>query len=80
MASKNTKAHLPTLSALQVEEAVRAALLEDLGLAGDVTSDATIPAKAKAVWKRKLRCPTVFCANLAFHYLKDRSKDKGARA
>ena len=49
MPSKKSKAHLPTLSALQVEEAVRAALLEDLGLAGDVTSDATIPAKAKAV-------------------------------
>ena len=49
MAGKKSKAHLPTLSALMVEDAVRAALLEDLGLAGDVTSDATIPASAKAV-------------------------------
>lgn len=39
----------PTLSPILVEEAVRAALIEDLGRAGDVTSDATIPAEAKAV-------------------------------
>ncbi|MCC0020435.1 MAG: carboxylating nicotinate-nucleotide diphosphorylase [Nitratireductor sp.] len=31
-----------------VEEAVRAALLEDLGRAGDITTDATIPADARA--------------------------------
>ena len=49
MASKKKRANLPALSQLQVEQAVRAALLEDLGLAGDVTSDATIPAAAKAV-------------------------------
>lgn len=49
MAVKKQRANLPALSQLQVEEAVRAALLEDLGLAGDVTSDATIPATAKAV-------------------------------
>ena len=49
MASKKKRANLPALSQLQVEQAVRAALLEDLGLAGDVTSDATIPANAKAV-------------------------------
>ena len=39
----------PTLSSIAVEDAVRAALREDLGLAGDVTSDATIPADATAV-------------------------------
>ena len=49
MAAKKKQANLPALSQLQVEEAVRAALLEDLGLAGDVTSDATIPASARAV-------------------------------
>ena len=49
MAAKKKRANLPALSQLQVEQAVRAALLEDLGLAGDVTSDATIPAAAKAV-------------------------------
>ena len=42
---------LPTLSPLLVEAAVRAALTEDLGRAGDVTTQATIPltARAKAV-------------------------------
>ena len=47
-----TEASLPAhLSPILIEEAVRAALLEDLGRAGDITSNATIPvvAKAKAV-------------------------------
>ncbi len=35
---------LPVLNPLIVETAVRAALLEDFGRAGDVTSQATIPA------------------------------------
>ena len=41
----------PQLNRVLVEDAVRAALLEDLGRAGDITSNATIPedAKAKAV-------------------------------
>ncbi|MCB1387058.1 MAG: carboxylating nicotinate-nucleotide diphosphorylase [Nitratireductor sp.] len=38
----------PHLSPVLVEEAVRAALLEDLGRAGDITSNATIPASARA--------------------------------
>jgi nicotinate-nucleotide pyrophosphorylase (carboxylating) len=38
----------PALPRLLVEEAVRAALLEDLGRAGDITSNATIPPNAKA--------------------------------
>ena len=38
----------PALSPLLVEDAVRAALLEDLGRAGDVTSDATIPPDVEA--------------------------------
>jgi len=38
----------PTLPPLLVEEAVRAALAEDLGRAGDVTTQATIPAGATA--------------------------------
>jgi len=51
MARKSAKAFPATLSSLMIEESVRAALKEDLGLAGDITSDATIPenAKAKAV-------------------------------
>jgi nicotinate-nucleotide pyrophosphorylase (carboxylating) len=44
----SVKAQPPVLPALLVEEAVRAALLEDLGRAGDITSYATIPADAKA--------------------------------
>ena len=46
--SRKPVSYPPRLSHLMVEEAVKSALLEDLGLAGDVTSDATIPPKAKA--------------------------------
>ncbi len=49
MATTAQKPFPATLSALMVEEAVRAALLEDLGQAGDVTSDATIPASTTAI-------------------------------
>jgi nicotinate-nucleotide pyrophosphorylase (carboxylating) len=38
----------PHLSPILIAEAVRAALLEDLGRAGDITSNSTIPANAKA--------------------------------
>ena len=40
--------NLPTLSKHLVAEAVRAALAEDLGRAGDITTQATIPATARA--------------------------------
>jgi len=39
---------LPTLSPILVAEAVRLALAEDLGRAGDITSMATVPADAEA--------------------------------
>jgi nicotinate-nucleotide pyrophosphorylase (carboxylating) len=39
---------MPSLPPLLVENAVRAALLEDLGRAGDITTQATIPAGAQA--------------------------------
>ena len=39
---------LPVLNPLLVEKAVRAALEEDFGRAGDITSQATIPAEARA--------------------------------
>jgi nicotinate-nucleotide pyrophosphorylase (carboxylating) len=39
---------IPSLPALLVADAVRAALIEDLGRAGDITSAATIPASARA--------------------------------
>ncbi|MTI18704.1 carboxylating nicotinate-nucleotide diphosphorylase [Rhodobacteraceae bacterium RKSG542] len=41
-------ASLPTLSQIKVDDAVKAALLEDFGRAGDITSQATIPAEATA--------------------------------
>jgi len=40
---------IPSLDERRVEDAVRAALAEDLGEAGDITSAATIPADATAV-------------------------------
>ncbi|MGH0001002.1 carboxylating nicotinate-nucleotide diphosphorylase [Pseudovibrio ascidiaceicola] len=39
---------LPELSLIMVDDAVKAALLEDFGRAGDITSQATIPANAVA--------------------------------
>ena len=39
---------LTPLPPLMIEPAVRAALLEDLGRAGDITTQATVPAEAKA--------------------------------
>ena len=44
LATRNTLSPLPRLL---VEPIVRAALLEDLGRAGDITSDAVIPADAR---------------------------------
>jgi len=40
--------NLAPLPNIMIEQAVRAALLEDLGRAGDITSDAVIPAAAQA--------------------------------
>ncbi|MTH95562.1 carboxylating nicotinate-nucleotide diphosphorylase [Roseibium sp. RKSG952] len=40
--------NLPVLPKLMIDEAVKAALLEDWGRAGDITSQATIPATATA--------------------------------
>ncbi len=42
------EAYAPSLPQLLVEEAVRSALLEDLGRAGDITSNATLPEEATA--------------------------------
>ncbi len=46
--AKQALADLPVLPAILVADAVRAALREDLGRAGDITSMATIPAEAQA--------------------------------
>lgn len=42
------KSGRPHLSSILIDEAVKAALIEDLGRAGDITSDATIPENATA--------------------------------
>ena len=47
------------LHPLMIEDAVRAALLEDLGRAGDITSQATIPAQARAAAAIVARKPGV---------------------
>ena len=39
---------VPSLPALMLEPLVRAALLEDLGRAGDITTDAVVPKQARA--------------------------------
>ncbi len=49
------------LSPILIGEAVRAALLEDLGRAGDVTSNATIPVKAKATAVLATREDGILC-------------------
>ena len=43
-----TRAYLPELPQLMVEDQVRAALIEDLGRAGDITSNATIGPEKQA--------------------------------
>ena len=59
--------NLPELSPHLVEAAVRAALAEDLGRAGDVTSQATIPAsaQAKAVIAARKKPGVLACLDLA---------------
>ncbi|MBB3144109.1 nicotinate-nucleotide pyrophosphorylase (carboxylating) [Phyllobacterium trifolii] len=48
MAEDMRKAFPPSLPQLLIEDAVRAALLEDLGRAGDITTNATLPEDAVA--------------------------------
>ena len=61
------------LNALVIEDAVRRALAEDLGRAGDITSAATIPEGKKATAKLAARKPGVLaglaCAAEAFRQL-----------
>src|SRR5882672_107983 len=40
--------NIPPLPAVMIEPVVRAALIEDLGRAGDLTTDAIVPAEARA--------------------------------
>jgi nicotinate-nucleotide pyrophosphorylase (carboxylating) len=61
---------VPPLPEIMIEPAVRAALLEDLGRAGDITTDAIVPAGARAATALVARNPGVVagldCALLAF--------------
>jgi len=54
-----TRKNLPHLPQLMIDDAVKAALLEDWGRAGDVTSQATLPAGAKATAVVAARKPGV---------------------
>lgn len=54
-----TEAFLPELPRLLVDRAVEAALLEDLGRAGDITAQATLPPEARAVAAFVARKPGV---------------------
>ena len=49
----------PSLPALRLEPVVRAALLEDLGHAGDLTTDAIVPAALRAETALVARQPGV---------------------
>jgi len=64
---------LEPLPDLMIEPAIRAALAEDLGRAGDITTQATIPASAKArVFinaREDGRLAGLDCARLAFHLM-----------
>ena len=50
---------IPPLPAIMVEPSVRAALLEDLGRAGDLTTDAIVPAIARTECALMARQPGV---------------------
>ena len=53
---------IPPLPLIMVEPAVRAALLEDLGRAGDLTTDAIVPASAQTECMLVARQPGVVAA------------------
>lgn len=71
-----TRMHLPELPRLMVDEAVKAALLEDWGRAGDVTSQATLPPTAVATAVIAARKPGVL-AGLALAESAFRQTDSG---
>lgn len=82
--SAKTAGALAPLSPLLIEPVVRAALLEDLGLGGDVTSEATIPAGTRTVATLVSRERGVLagldCAIAAFRLLDPHVKvDSGVR-
>lgn len=68
-----TALHLEPLPSFLIEPAVKAALAEDLGRAGDITTEATIPAEAKArvvIRAREAgRIAGLDCARMAFRVM-----------
>lgn len=79
---------IPSLPRVILEPLVRAALLEDLGRAGDLTTDAIVPAEARARVALTARQPGVIAgldlAELAFKLIEprveiDRSRPDGSR-
>ena len=53
--------NIPPLPAIMIEPAVRAALLEDLGRAGDLTTDSIVPADARTTCALVAREAGVVC-------------------
>ena len=70
---------IPPLPAIMIEPAVRAALLEDLGRAGDLTTDAIVPADARTTCALVVRQPGVV-AGLDFALWAFRLIDGGRRS
>ena len=74
---------IPSLPAIMIEPSVRAALLEDLGHAGDVTTDAIVPAEARAetalVARKAGTVAGLDCALIAFRLIEPMLKVDVAR-
>jgi len=64
---------IPALPAIMIEPSVRAALLEDLGRAGDLTTDSIVPTEARTECALVARQPGVVAgldfARIAFHLI-----------
>ena len=64
---------VPPLPTIMIEPLVRAALLEDLGRAGDITTDAVVPSDARATTALVARKPGIVagldCARIAFQLI-----------
>lgn len=71
--AQETARIVPNLPQVMLEPLVRAALLEDLGRAGDITSDAIVPAEARGQTRLVARQPGVLAglelARLAFRLI-----------
>jgi nicotinate-nucleotide pyrophosphorylase (carboxylating) len=74
---------IPSLPAIMIEPSVRTALLEDLGRAGDVTTNAIVPAEARAetalVARKAGTVAGLDCALMAFHLIEPTIKVDVAR-